>query len=162
MILLKLFKTFNSNKANGHDNISISMLRIGGDTIKKYLELFFKAGPYHRHISFWSEKGQCSSCSKKDDKQNIKTTTQCLYYRYVAKFLKGFYLTCLIFLRKWPYYSKVIRILIWWLLYNPIVINYAWNLQIFWWWVWMKVRSESLSSRDIFQTKTKRYIGGSA
>ena len=52
MILLKLFKTFNSNKANGHDNISISMLRIGGDTIKKYLELFFKAGPYHRHISF--------------------------------------------------------------------------------------------------------------
>ena len=40
----------NSNKTHGHDNISIRMLKIRGDTISKPLELIFKqaliAGTY--------------------------------------------------------------------------------------------------------------------
>ena len=74
------------------------MLKRCGDTISKPLELIFKqaliTGTY---TSDW-KKGNIVPVHKKCDKQNIKITTQHLYYRYAAKFLKGFDLTiCLAF-----------------------------------------------------------------
>ena len=38
----KISVSFNSNKAHGHDNISIGMLKVCADTICKSLELIFK------------------------------------------------------------------------------------------------------------------------
>lgn len=36
--IAKIIQNFNSNKMHGHDNISISMLKIWGDTINRPLE----------------------------------------------------------------------------------------------------------------------------
>ena len=64
--------SFNLDKANGHDNISIPMLKICGDTICKPLELIFKQALTNG--MFWSEwkKGNIVPYYKKGDKQNLK------------------------------------------------------------------------------------------
>ena len=70
--IAKIIQNLNSNKAHGHDNISIRMLKICGDTIGKPLELIIKqaliTGTYH---SDW-KKGNIVPVHKKGDKQNIK------------------------------------------------------------------------------------------
>ena len=43
MILLKQFKTTDSNKAHDHYMISIRMLKICGESISKHLERIFKS-----------------------------------------------------------------------------------------------------------------------
>ena len=40
--IAKIIQNLNSNKAHGHDIISIRILKIPGDTIRKPLELIFK------------------------------------------------------------------------------------------------------------------------
>ena len=96
--ITNIIQNLNSNKAYGHDNISIRMLKICGDTISKPLQLIFKqaliTGIYP---SDW-KKGNIILFTKKEISRILKITAQCLYYRYVAKFLKGFYLImCLVF-----------------------------------------------------------------
>ena len=72
MILLKLLRNLNSNKAHGHGNVSIRLLKTCGDTISKPLELNFKqtliTGTYS---SDWI-KGNIVPVHNKGNKQNIK------------------------------------------------------------------------------------------
>ena len=68
----KIIENFNPNKAHGHSNISILMLKICGDTICKALELIFKQvltnGVF---LSEWKE-GNIAPCYKKGEKQNLQ------------------------------------------------------------------------------------------
>ena len=94
MILLKLLRNIDSNKAHGHGNISIRMLKICGDIIRKPLELIFKQTFITGTYSFDWRKGNIVPVHNKGNKQNIKNyhlVSLLPNYRYVAKFVKGFY-----------------------------------------------------------------------
>ena len=68
----KIIVSLNTNKAHGHDNISIRMLKICGDPICKLLELIFKlALTTGVFLSEW-KKGNIVPCYKKGYKQNLK------------------------------------------------------------------------------------------
>ena len=68
----KIIVNLNPNKAHGHGSISILMLKIGGDTIYKPLELIFKqALTTFVFPSEW-KKGNTVPCYKKGDYQNLK------------------------------------------------------------------------------------------
>ena len=68
----KIIESLNSNKAHGHEHISIRMLKICGGTICKPLELIFKqvlaTGVFQ---SEW-KKGSIIPCYKKFEKQNLE------------------------------------------------------------------------------------------
>ena len=64
--------SLNSNKAHGHENISIRMLKICGDTICKPLELIFKRALTTGVFPSEWKKGNIVSCYKKVNKQNLK------------------------------------------------------------------------------------------
>ena len=64
--------SLNSNKARGHDNISIRMLKICGDIICKPLELIFKQALTTDVFPSEWKKGNIVPCYKKDNKQNLK------------------------------------------------------------------------------------------
>ena len=64
--------SLNSNKAHGHDNISIRMLKICGDTICKPQGLIFKQTLTSGVFSLEWKKGSIVPCYKKGDKQNPK------------------------------------------------------------------------------------------
>ena len=68
----KIIPNLDSNKAHGHDNISIRMLKICGDSICVPLEMIFKqtllTGVF---LSEW-KKGNTVPIHRKSDKQNIK------------------------------------------------------------------------------------------
>ena len=68
----KIIVSLNPNKAHGHDNISIRLLKICDHTICKSLELIFKqALTTGVFLSEW-KKGNILLCYKKGDKENIK------------------------------------------------------------------------------------------
>ena len=64
--------SLNPNKAHGHDNISIRMLKICGNTICKPLELIFKQALTTGVFPSEWKKGNIVSCYKKGEKQNLK------------------------------------------------------------------------------------------
>ena len=68
----KIIVSLNPNKAHGHDNISIRMLKICGNTILKPLELIFKQALTTGVFPSEWKKGNIVPCYKKGDKQNIK------------------------------------------------------------------------------------------
>ena len=68
----KIIVSLNPNKAHGHDNISIRMLKICGNTICKPLELIFKQALTTGVFPSEWKKGNIVPCYKKGDKQNIK------------------------------------------------------------------------------------------
>ena len=68
----KIIVRLNPNKAHGHDNSSIRMLKICGNTICKTLELIFKQALTTGVFPSEWKKGNIVPCYKKDDKQNIK------------------------------------------------------------------------------------------
>ena len=53
----KIIQNLDPNKAHGHDNISICMLKIYGSSIYKPLEVIFKQCIEIGFFSFWMEKG---------------------------------------------------------------------------------------------------------
>ena len=61
----KIIESLNPNKAHGHDNISISMFKICGDTISKPLELIFKQALTSGLFQSEWTKGNIVSCYKK-------------------------------------------------------------------------------------------------
>ena len=66
--IAKIIQNLNSNKAHGHDNISIWMLKICDDTICKPLDLIFKqALIIDTYPSDW-KKGNIVPVHKKGDK----------------------------------------------------------------------------------------------
>ena len=68
----KIIASLNPNKAHGHENISIRMLKICGNTIFKPLELSFKQALTTSVFPSEWKKGNIVPCYKKGGKQNIK------------------------------------------------------------------------------------------
>ena len=70
----KIIQNLDSNKAHGHDNLSILMLKICGDSICVPLEMIFKQAVLTGVFpSEWKRKGTIVPIHKKGDKQNIKS-----------------------------------------------------------------------------------------
>ena len=67
----KIIQNLHSNKAHGHDNISICMIKICGDSIYKLLEIVFgRIFLTNVCASEW-KNGTNAPVHKKSDKQNI-------------------------------------------------------------------------------------------
>ena len=68
----KIIQNLNPNKANGHDNISIRMLKICGSTIYRPLEIIFKEALSTGLFPSEWKKGSIVPIHKKGDKQVLK------------------------------------------------------------------------------------------
>ena len=68
----KIIQNLDSNKAHGHDNLSIRMLKICGDSICLPLEMIFKQALLTGMFPSEWKKGNIFPIHKKGDKQNIK------------------------------------------------------------------------------------------
>ena len=68
----KIIQNPDSNKAHGHDNLSIRMLKICGDSICLPLEMIFKQVLLTGMFPSEWKKGNIFPIHKKGDKQNIK------------------------------------------------------------------------------------------
>ena len=89
----KIIVSLNPNKTHSHDNISIRMLKIYGNTICKPLELIFKqALTTGVFPSEWKKKAILSLVTKKATNKTLKITVQFLYYLSAENFLKDSYL----------------------------------------------------------------------
>ena len=62
----------NSNKTLCHDNISICMLKICGESIYKPLEIIFRQALLSGVFPFEWRKGNIAPVHRKSDKKNIK------------------------------------------------------------------------------------------
>ena len=93
----KIIASLNPNKANGHDNISIRMLKICGNTICKPLDLIFNQALTTGVFPSEWKKGNIVPCYKKGDKQNIKNYRPVSLLHICGKILKDSYLMkCLV------------------------------------------------------------------
>ena len=68
----KIIQNLDSSKAHGHDNLSIRMLKICGDSICLPLEMIFKQALLTGMFPSEWKKGNIFPIHKKGDKQNIK------------------------------------------------------------------------------------------
>ena len=68
----KSIQNLDSNKVYGHDNISIRMLKICGDSIYEPLEIIFRQAPLTDIFPSEWKKGNIVPVHKKSDKQNIQ------------------------------------------------------------------------------------------
>ena len=84
----KIIVSLNSNKAHGHDNISIRMLKICGDTICKPLELIFKQALTTGVFPSEWKKGNIVPCYKKGDKQNLQNYRPVSLFPICGKFFE--------------------------------------------------------------------------
>ena len=84
----KIIISLNPNKVHGHDNISIRMLKICGDTICKPLVLIFKQALTTGVFPSEWKKGYIVPFIKKRTSKTLKITVQFLYFLSVGKFLK--------------------------------------------------------------------------
>ena len=69
--ILKIIQNLNSNKAHGHDKISIRMLKICGDSLCRPLELIFNHLLENGIYLFDWKKGNILPVYKKNDKQRL-------------------------------------------------------------------------------------------
>ena len=91
-------KSLNPNKAHGHGNISICMLKICGDTICKPVEQIFKQALTTGVFSSERKKGNSVPCYKKATNKTLTITVQFVYFLFVENFLKDSYLMFSFFL----------------------------------------------------------------
>ena len=94
----KILQNVDSNKAHGHDNISMCMLQLCCNSIWKPLELIFKQ--HMESGSFPSEwkKGNVATIYKKDDKNHLKNYRPVSLQptcRKIFENLKNFLMKCL-------------------------------------------------------------------
>ena len=90
--ILKIIQNLDSEKAYGHDRMSIRMLKIWGPSICKPLEIIFKSC-LESGISTGMEKRECCSSSYKNDKQSLENYwPTSLLLRY-GKYLNVCYMT---------------------------------------------------------------------
>ena len=68
----KIIQNLDSSKSHGHDNLSIRMLKICGDSICLPLEMIFKQALLTSMFPSEWKKGNIFPIHKKGDKQNIK------------------------------------------------------------------------------------------
>ena len=92
----EVIQNLGSEKAHGHDRISIRMLKIYEPSIFEPLEIFFKPC-LERGIFHWNAKGNVVAVHK-NDKQSLANYRPISFLQYVEKQLKVFYKTrCLFF-----------------------------------------------------------------
>ena len=86
--IAKVVQNLDPNKAHGHDNISIRMVKVCGPSIYKPLEIIFnqclETGVFHLN----GKKVTSFLFIKKGANRCCKTIVQCRCYLYVGKFLK--------------------------------------------------------------------------
>ena len=70
--LCKIIKNLNPNKAHGHDNISIKMVQICGDSIIPPLKMIFESAIKSSHFPDSWKKGNIIPVHKKESKNLIK------------------------------------------------------------------------------------------
>ena len=70
--LSKIIKNLNPNKAHGHDNISIKMIQICGDSIISPLKLLFESAIRSGHFPDSWKKGNIIPVHKKESKNLLK------------------------------------------------------------------------------------------
>ena len=85
--IIKIIRSLNTNKAHGHDNISIRMLKICDLAIIKPLSIIFRNCINHTTFPDLWKKSNICPIRKKGDKQII-TIDQSLYCQFVQKYLK--------------------------------------------------------------------------
>ena len=71
--LSKIIKDLNSNKAHGHDNISIKMIQICGDSIIPPLKMIFESAIRSGHFPDSWKKGNVIPVHKKESKNLVKS-----------------------------------------------------------------------------------------
>ena len=84
----KIIVSLNSNKAHGHDNISIRMLKICGDTICKPLELIFKQALTTGVFGLNGKKAILSLVTKKATNKTLKPF-ESLIFNEMFSFFSG-------------------------------------------------------------------------
>ena len=92
-ILERSFKTLIQTKPHGHDNISICMVKICGDSIGIRLEKIFKetllTGVSRSEWKKWNIVPILKNCANK----TLKILTQFLYFQFLLNNLKHLFLT---------------------------------------------------------------------
>ena len=92
--IAKMIQNLDHNKAHGHDQISIRMLKLCSTSICNHLEIIF-----NQYVPKLLKKGNVP-VFKKGNKFS-KTTVQSCYFLCVVKYLRNWYTRkCLIFLLK--------------------------------------------------------------
>ena len=86
--VIKIIRALNINKAHGHDDISIRMIKICESALVKTLSIIFSNSLKTGTFPYIWKKCNVIPVHKKNDKQLLK---QLLfhYYQYLVKFLKG-------------------------------------------------------------------------
>ena len=90
----KIILSLNSNKAHGHDNISIRMLKICDHSICKPLELIFEeALTTSVFLSEW-KKDNIVPCYEKGDRQNLKSYRPVSLLTICGKIFDSYLMKC--------------------------------------------------------------------
>ena len=89
--ILKIIKSLNVNKDHGHDDISIRMIKLCGQSIVKPLSIIFKNCINNSMFPDICKKSNIISVHKKSDKQIIDNIDLFLFYRFVVKFSRNCY-----------------------------------------------------------------------
>ena len=91
--ILKIIRALDINKAHGHDEISVRMIKICDDAIIEPLSLIYKTALRMELFQKYG-KNQISFLSIKKEKNTLLITIDLFhYYPYLVKYLKEFYLT---------------------------------------------------------------------
>ena len=99
--ILKIIRNLDPNKAPGHDMISIRMVKICDDCIRKPLKLIFQSCLESGKFPSELKKANVVTFHKKGDKQTLKSYRPISLLQLLGKFLKGYYMIeCLNFLLK--------------------------------------------------------------
>ena len=99
----KIIRNLDSNKAHGHDMLSIRMLKICDDSLCGPLELIFHSCiETGKFPSDW-KKAKFVQFIKKVISKSSKITAQSLYFRYVVKYLNVFFI-----IRYFIFFKKII------------------------------------------------------
>ena len=87
----KIIQSLDSNKAHGHDELSIYMLKICGDSICLPLEMNFKQALLSGVFPSEWKKGSIVAIHKKGHKQILRIIDQFLHFQFVVKYLKTYF-----------------------------------------------------------------------
>ena len=74
----KIIRSLDPNKAHGHDNLSIRMLKLCGDAICEPLQLIFNQALVSRSFPCDWKKANIVPIHKKGDKQTLKNSSSFL------------------------------------------------------------------------------------
>ena len=91
--ILRIIRKLRSNKAHGHDMISIHLLKRYGDSVLKRLEIIFLTCLRNARFALEWKKASVVPVHKKDDKKLSKPIVQFHFYLSVGKYLNAYFMT---------------------------------------------------------------------